>query len=196
MPVMALLAFGVIEFGVAYKNVGLSTSATRAAARAFSSEPKLGDEGVDSSLESSCQIPGNLTSDTGGVAMRSACLAATDAMRGLVSATPTELFVYEADPSSGQLVGGGGFPTSANCPAGTCVRYAWSGSTEAGSFQLAAGSWPARSRNACFRNSETAGVLVRVDNEFFTRFFGTRTTIEEHTTMNLEPRPIGTCAPT
>lgn len=196
LPVMALLAFGIIEFGVAFKNEGLATTSTRAAARAFSSEPKLGDEGITTPSGSACEIPANGTAATAGVAMRSACLAATDAMRGLVSATPMELFIYRADPATGGVFGGSGPPTDANCPASSCVRYTWSGSAEAGFFQLAGGNWPARSRNACFRSSDTVGVLVRVDNQFFTRFVGTRLTLTEQTSMNLEPRPIGECAPT
>ncbi len=176
LPILALLMFGILEYGVAFKNAGMVSASSRAAARAFAAEPKS-TEAADA-----------------------ARYAAEDALNSLVSSTPLNLYLYRANGTTGQPCSNSGCTgsstVSAVCTAGAtwCITYTWSTTTS--EFVLSGGSWTPASRNACLATADYVGATVSARYDFFSNFFGSSTTLTDRTTMRLEPMPVGFCAPT
>ncbi|MBK9181034.1 MAG: pilus assembly protein [Acidimicrobiales bacterium] len=176
LPILALVMFGILEYGVAFKNGGMVSQSSRAAARAFAAEPRS-DEAADA-----------------------ARFAAEDALNSLVSATPLNLYLYRANPTTGQPCSNSGCTgsstVSAVCTSGStwCLSYTWNAGTS--DFVLSGGSWPPSSRNACLATADSVGAQVSARYNFFTNFFGSSTTLTDRTMMRLEPMPVGFCAPT
>jgi Flp pilus assembly protein TadG len=100
-PVFMLLIFGIIEFGLVFKDQLAVTSAVRAGARIASAEPRIATFATDAAAQVARE----------GSAIDMSAVKA--------------LWVYQAD-SSGHPVGAGG--TFDSC-ATNCVQFAWNGST-------------------------------------------------------------------
>ena len=73
-----------------------------------------------------------------------------------------------------------------------CIKYTWNGD---GQFSLTSGSWPAASQVACGAATgfDSVGVYLKVRHNFVTNFFGSSKQIAEHTVMRLEPQPLINC---
>jgi hypothetical protein len=167
MPLLMLLVFGIIEWGLAFLSATSTNSAARSGARTASA----------------------LTQNTSYA--QQAVLAVEQNLKGaLPFATPEELWIYRVPASS---TDDSGFPegqTSFVC--GTnCIKYTWNGT----SFSLSSGSWPAASQVACGAATgfDAVGVYLKVRHNFVTNFFGSSKQIAEHTVMRLEPQPLINC---
>ena len=168
MPLLMLLVFGIIEWGLAFLSATSTNSASRSGARTASA----------------------LTLNT--TYADQARLAVEQNLKGaLPFATPQELWIYRVPASA---IDDSGFPegqTSFVC--GTnCIKYTWNGSN----FANATGTWPAASMQVCGLPSafDSVGVYLKVQHNFVTNFFGASKQIAEHTVMRLEPQTADTCA--
>jgi hypothetical protein len=99
-PVFLLLVFGIIEFGLVFKDQLAITSAVRAGARIASAEPRVATFADDAAAQ---------------VAREGGALDMKDVK---------ELWVYSADSTGHPLDAGGTF----NSCSTNCVHYTWSGS--------------------------------------------------------------------
>ena len=160
LPVVILIVFGIIEFGLAFKDSLTVSSATRAGARTASAEPRRPTFHDDTAK----------------------------AVERAVSALPTgavdELWIYKADAAGHPIDGGGSAYTSCN----TCAVFTWD--TAANQFTRQPGSdWNPMTQNACVGDPghDAVGVYLKVNHAFVTGFFGQAITLRDHAVMNLEP---------
>ena len=118
-PILILLVFGVIEFGLALKDWLAVTSAVRAGARIAAAEPRATSYADD---------------------------AAASVSREAVNLDPTtiqELWIYKA-ASDGTPVGDSGYFASCS----SCVKYAWDTTSKSFVRAAGSPDWPATSQNA------------------------------------------------
>lgn len=171
MPLLLLVVFGILEYGLVFRTSLSVSESTRAGARVAVAQPRV--EGYQ----------------TSGAAAVSGALAA--------SRIPGEdielLVIYKADPATGRMVGGGDPETCAV----ECWQFVWDDATR--EFREVDGPrWDADSQSACGSESQTdyLGVYVRANYTFVTGFFGESMTLTERSVMRLEPLPLtDTCAP-
>lgn len=163
-PVILLIVFGILEFGLLFRaNLTLSES-TRAGARVAAAQPRL---------------PSQHESAAAAV---SGSLASASIPGGSIE----ELIVYRANPVTGRTHNG---QDPENCTA-ECIRYTWNITTS--EFDAPTGTWPPLSQSACGGTGDTDfyGVYVRARYDFVTGFFGESITLSERSVMRLEPLPL------
>lgn len=166
LPLALLILFGIIEYGLAFKNAQTVLAATRNGARTAAAQPREADyhtsaaEAVRGAL---------LNAFSGGQIQR--------------------LVIYKADPSTGD-------PTDATDPddpwtcTANCYRFTWNQSL--GTWvDTGATSWPGSSQAACGGVADTdyVGVWVQARHDYLTGLFGSSRTLRERTVMRLEPIP-------
>jgi hypothetical protein len=100
-PVLFLLLFGIIEFGLVFKDQLAITSAVRSGARIASAEPRIATFATDAASA--------VAREAGAVDMSKV----------------TALWIYQADPSTGHPINAGS--TFDSC-ATNCIQFKWSGS--------------------------------------------------------------------
>lgn len=98
-PMLLLIVFGIIEFGLFFKDSLVVTSMTRTGARTMSAEPRQSQQFADT------------------------VAAVQAAVSSAAANTVEEMWIYEAG-TNGYPVGYSGF---SNCT--TCMRYTWNGSS-------------------------------------------------------------------
>jgi hypothetical protein len=171
LPIMMMITFGAIEYGLATSNSAAIKQSTRSGVRMVSTSPKV-----------------------------DAYALAADAVRTTLESTefitPIEMWIYRARPTDGRPFGGDGTFNPSGCPVATCQRYTWNTSTS--SWTLVSGSWTPTAQYACLlpaaadpnlRYPDAVGVWVKAEHGFVTGFFGDDITLTERTTMRLEPVP-------
>ena len=159
LPIMVMLGIGILTFGQAYSDASITSGSTRTGAR----------------LASAIYAPA-----TDKDAAAASILAAIQSdLANLRSATPVEVWVYKADPTTG-LPPSGGFTTCS----GACMRWRWDTATSA--FLARQGSWT--QPNGCGQQTDYVGVWIKANLNLNTAFFGSRTiTVTQRTTMRIEP---------
>jgi TadE-like protein len=180
-PLMFLLMFGIIEYGIAMGNASTVKQASRTAVRMVATSPK-----------------------------QNAYSLATDAARIDLTAGanvgPKEMWIYKAIVSTGNAADNG-FPEAGNgkvgsggvCPATTCLKYLWNPATK--SWGAPSGQWAPTIQNACLgagagQYPDAVGVWVKTRYTFFTGLFGNGMDLTSRTVMRLEPVPTAQgCAP-
>jgi hypothetical protein len=174
-PLMFVLMFGIVEYGIAMGNSSTVKQASRSSVRMVATSPKL-----------------------------DAYALAADAAKIDLSAGanvgPQELWIFKAivDSPTPSL---NGFPVSGNgsftgpgsCPASTCMKFLWNPSTH--SWNAPSGSWAPSAQNACLgagthQYPDAVGVYVKTRYTFFTGLFGDGMDLTAKTVMRLEPVPI------
>jgi hypothetical protein len=188
--IMTLL-FGIIEWGLFFKNNLSVTSATRTGARTVSAEPR--NMAVNSIANGDPAIYNGIPKYATDTAQ-----SVETALTGLDTNAPNELWVYKS--ANDGLPLSGGFTT---CPATTCIKFTWNQNNAAGQkWASPSGTWPPASQNACggifvsasSPGSDSVGVYLKATHKFVSGFFGSTRTMEDHTVMKFEPVP-GTCHP-
>jgi hypothetical protein len=173
------IVFGIIEWGLYFKDALSVTSATRTGARTASAEPR-NTQGVNATPADPAIYAGIPKYVTDAAQAVEASITALD--RG----SPQSLWIYKA--------GTDGLPLSGNfttCPATTCVKFTWnqSGATNQ-KWASPSGSWDKNTHKACGgADSDAIGIYLKADHTFITGFFGKNRTIEDHTVMKFEPVP-------
>lgn len=165
LPVLFLLAFGLVETGMGWRNAITVTSAARQGARVSSHlgvNPKSDQEGL---------------------------LAVQAVLGGDISQVEYVIF-YEAN-GSGVLPPA----CLGSSVAGTCNRYTQAMLADAatdGNWQHGGGSWdsawPPASREDDIQTADHLGVYISFQHEYFTGVFpGTAPLIKRETIMRIEP---------
>lgn len=166
MPVLVLLLFGILEWGLAFKTTLTVSSATRSGARTGSAMPRQSNY------------------DT---AVREAVETSLDAMSG--NAVPLELWIYKAGTNGKPE----GYSSFSGCQPTLCHRYTWNGTQFVAQSGY---SWPATAQDACAGGADEIGVYVKVRHQFVSGMFGDSRVLTDHTVMRLEPIPVVTpCGP-
>jgi Flp pilus assembly protein TadG len=159
-PLLIFIVLAIVEYALAYRNSLTVSSSTRAGARtasALARNANFDDDAVDS------------------VAV---------ALTALPKARWQEVWVYQADGTTGLPVGSTDF---SSCT--TCVRYAWDGTA----WTPVQETWDFGDQNACPGEAEYVGVYVKARHEYVTKLFGAGRTLSEHTVMRFEPLPRSSC---
>ena len=168
LPVVIVLLFGIIEFGLAFKDALTVSSATRAGARTATALSK--------------QL--NYQTSTGQ--------AVSGVLRNIIPSQQIQvLTIYKADPTTGDPINGS-FETCT-----TCYIYTWNPAfvntdgSLGGWVQSGGTGWAATAQNACGDTAHTdyIGIYVRVRHPYITKLFGNSITLKDHSVMRLEPIP-------
>jgi hypothetical protein len=158
-PIFLSLIIGMIEFGDAYSDQLALTSATRAAARLGSAEPRQATFAQDTA---------NQFATAGS---------------GLDFSKVTQLWVYKANSS-----GYPGSGTSFSSCASNCVSFTYNSGT-GGFVQSGGSGWAATAQNACATTEDSIGVYVQFNHASVTSFFFSALTLQSHSVLRLEPIP-------
>lgn len=165
LPLVLLLTFGVIEWGLFFSTTAVSTSSTRAGARVGAAEfAPAGDK------------------DAAADEIRDAVEAVLGTETRL--ARPTDLYIYRA-AADGRPVGGFGCSVD-------CWHYTWDGTGFAADDASPGWSTPDACIGDG-DDLDSLGVHVRVEHDFVTGFFGDSRTVEHKTVLRIEPLPLEQC---
>jgi hypothetical protein len=167
-PLIVLLFFGILEFGLLFRSTLTFSNAVRSGVRTAVALPRV--DGYE-------------------LATASAVAAALD---GIGDDSVEYLTVYRADPDSGEPVTGD-FETCST----DCWRFDWNSGTRE-FVPVAGTGWPATEQAACGTEEATdfLGVYIKGRYSFVTGFFGVDQTLTERAIMRLEPLPLtDECAP-
>ena len=175
-PLILLIVFGIIEFTLLLKDNVAVTSAVRAGSRTASAEPRVATF-LDDTARSMTRTVKTLDKS------------------GLEGAKGGNLYIYEANPTTGLPIGS----SSGTFTCGTnCVRYDWDAGAQ--KFLLRSGTWPHTSVNACAGdpNITVVGVRLEYRHDFLTGLFGNGMTLADESVQNFEPistldDPNGVC---
>lgn len=162
LPVLILVVFGIIEFGFAFRDAQVVTSATRTGAR------------VGATLARQPSPNDYLT------AVKAAVLGALK--NNIGDGQIVYLTVYKANSTTGQPAGGGGFEGCST----DCARFTFSG----GAWVAAGGTaWAPSNMKACgsVGHTDYLGVYLRAKHLNFTPLLGNSITLKDSTVMRLEP---------
>jgi hypothetical protein len=159
VPLLALLTFGAIEFGIGFRDSAAVSASTRGGARLASA----------------------LTGAETETFAENTRLAVKDALNDLLTADPELLLIYRAD-ENGNPIGG-----IASCT--DCFRYDWEPNTREWINQSSGDTWSLDERTAdvCAGTLPSVGVYVRAKQPFITGLFGASKTLTHKTAMRLEP---------
>lgn len=172
IPLLILLTFGAIEYGIAFRDSASVASSTRAGARIASALTSADDVCAPGTL--------NCTAFAENVS-----LSVSDSLKDLTTAEPELLIIYRAGPD-GDVIG----PKDVNCT--DCYVYKWDSASKTWFNQNAANPWTRAERlaDACSGTLPSVGVYVQAGQPALTRLFGPSRTFHHKTAMRLEP-PAG-----
>jgi hypothetical protein len=182
VPILVMLAFGCIEYGLAFRDSSSVAAATRSAARIASADP-----GVDCTpnLCNTANSDGFWDAGRNGVNL---------ALKDLTRAVPQELVIFKADPTTGQPWGGATYDTCTYC----YVYSSWSAASKSFSNvpDLGHTPWTAAQQKAdvCAGTVDAIGVYVKAKSPFITGLFGSGKTYDHVTVMRLEPAGTDLCS--
>lgn len=165
---LVTLLFGIIEFGLLFKDFLSVTSASRAGVRMASAEPRVGGSGTGTAADAQYAV------DAAGQVLREGAALNWENIE--------EIWVFKAD-SSGNPVGGGASYTS--CSA--CVKFSVNG-PEPEDLTVTSNTWPASTHRACASQTrDSVGVYVEYDHPAITGLIFDDWTLTDKTVMAFEP---------
>lgn len=164
LPMVLLIFFAIVEFGLVFKDWLGVVSATRAGAR----------------TASAMSTNGGSTDPYFFATQAAAQMAATST--AIDRSTVTAVWIYQANPD-GTPVGGNASFTSCS----VCDKYVWNGTTFAPTTQM---SFPYSSLNTCSNvlNRTRIGVYMQAQHQAITGFIFQSLTLSEHVVMIVEPQ--------
>jgi hypothetical protein len=168
-PLLILLLFGIIEFGMLFKDWLAVTSSVRAGTRMASAEPRITTFAQDAADQ---------------VAKEGAALDMGNVQ---------ELWVYKAQTTGSNA----GYPVGGDSSfngCSSCVKFHWSAASK--TFVAYSNTWSATAQNACQGDSahDSVGVYLKIVHPGVTGLIFGNMTIKEHSVMSLEPIPTSkTC---
>ena len=169
LPVLLLLVFGILEYGLLFRTTLTISDATRAGARVAVAQPR------------------NAGYHTAAAAAVSGALSTA----GIPDARIGVLVIYRADPTTGGLRGGGSSDAAIEACSSNCWKFDWDATTHK-YVPRASPTWAATAQYACGTEAETdyLGVYVRATHQFVTGVFRGDQQLAERTVMRLEPLPL------
>lgn len=168
LPVMLVIAFGLIELGFAAKSSSTVTGASRTGARlASSTYADAVETGSSTEINTAMEnLRLSVERDLGGLPDR---------------ATPVTMWVYEANAA--------GDPTGGATCTSSCMRYTWNAGT--GHFNSSySGSWT--DPVSCGTAVDYVGVRITAIHEIDSPFLNNVTVVRD-TTMRVEPVVGASC---
>jgi Flp pilus assembly protein TadG len=165
-PLLLLITFGIIEFGMLFKDWLAVVSAVRAGTRIASAEPRFSTFAQDAADD---------------VAKEGTALDMSNVQ---------ELWIYKAEDSGTYS----GYPVGATDKDFTsctqCVKFHWDSSSQA--FVPYSTTWTATEQNACQGDpsKDSIGVYLQIKHAAVTGLIFDNLTIDEHSVMSLEPIPM------
>lgn len=169
LPLLVLLFFGILEFGLLFRSSHSIADATRSGARTAAAMPR-----------------------TDGYQLLAADAVAAALRGSMPSGDIDRLTIYKADPVTGDPVGGG-FET---CTV-SCWRFEWDSVNDTWR-EIPGPTWPADQQAACgdLDHTDYLGVYVSGHYDFATGLFGVSRKLTDTTIMRLEPLPLSSaCSP-
>lgn len=163
-----IIAGGILEIGLLYRSATLTSSSTRSGARSASAVWATTPD-ADKNTVAVDQIRQTVETDLSGRRPED---------------TPQLLWIYKATPE-----GTPSGTTFSSCPATTCIELTWDPVTE--HFAYSSGQWT--TEDACGTVIDTIGVRVKMRHESVTRLPFGNSTIDEWTTIRLEPLGFESC---
>ncbi len=174
IPLLMLLTFGGIEFGIGFSQKGGLESVARAGAR------------VAATLTDADCIPGAAGCRAVSPHTEIGVVTASAVNAALAQTSLPELddlYIYQVD-ANGRA---SGFSGSA-CTGGDCIHVTANASHNAFDLGTLSGSWDKADRNACELNADRVGVTVVGTFKFLTRLVGSgNVTLKETAVLQLEP---------
>jgi Flp pilus assembly protein TadG len=170
LPLLLMLVFGIIEFGMLFRaNLSVSQAA-RSGARTAVALPRVTDYQLNTANAVAASLQNTLSTDE-----------------------ITYLTVYKANKATGLPVSG----TYKTCT--ECYRFAWDASTKSWTPDGGAWPAATQKACGSEGNTDYLGVYVEAKYKYmtgiFTPMFGSSSTIRERTVMRLEPLGVLTsCA--
>ena len=183
-PLLILLAFGIIEWSMVYKDQVEVTSVARAGARTASSLAPL-----QNPYEAKVTAPGGFTKAT--------ALAVASAASGLPYDAINYIRVYRAN-SSGHPGPDSNTTSFACVNDSTCDQFNWVPTPAPGAFvQTGSSPWNATAINSCTGDAgaQSVGVYVEARHRMLTGIFGSERILKSYTVMKFEPQRPGRCKP-
>lgn len=181
LPIMLLIVFAIVEYGLLFTSYSTNTASTRSAARLAATSYAIG---ITSEAE-----PGELS------AIDQIALAATSDLKVFNNAVPVGMTIYRVDPTSEKgAPHGGQFPGPdmvGGCPANSCLKFTWNEGQARMVYQ--SGKWTNPQACAQQGNIDEIGVFVQSEHTFLTGLVGKKWTVNSHTVMRLEPIPTDMC---
>ena len=158
-PLLFVIVFGIIEFGMYYKDAITVTGIARSAARTASAEPRQASQITDT------------------------VAAITSAVASASAGSVQELWIYDAG-TNGFPVGKTDF--AAGCT--SCVKYTWGGSAfaQVTGFTWDPLTQNACPNDALHG---AVGVYIKASHRFITGLFPGTLSASDHAVMRLEPIP-------
>lgn len=168
-PVVVAMLFGIIEFGMLFKDYLGVQSAIRAGVRTASAEPRNALYAAD------------------------AVAKMQEAGTVINPADVQELWVYKANPDNDYPFG---FTNYSNCT--TCVKFTWDSGTQE-FIGSTTPTWAASDQNACTTSAggppDRVGVYLKIKHNAITGIIG-NLSIAEGSALFLEPFPaLSGCKP-
>lgn len=172
-PVVLIVVFAIMEFGLLFAAESTTQSATRDGVRFGSANYAVSGSNQAAADAIAAIVAGDLGART-------------------KQDTPLNLVVYKAS-STGAAAGSitNGFT---DCTT-RCFKYTWNGS----SWTAVSGSPGWSDPSACIDPTsgvnvlDSIGVYLEVRHNYITGAFGTSTVVKEHTVSRLEPLPLSQC---
>lgn len=161
-PLLILLVFGIVEYGMLFKDSLAVTSSIRSAGRMASAEPRLASYAQDAADQ---------VANSGGA----------------LKLTNTQaLWVYKSKVNGFPL--GDSTNTFANCTA--CTKFTWNASTKHFD-QVGTSTWLNTAQNACPGDPlhDSVGIYMAINHASITGLIFSTITIKDHVVMDLEPIP-------
>ena len=167
LPVILLIFFAILEFGLLFKDYLSTISAVRAGVRIASAEPRA----LTFAADAAKQVQNGSTA--------------------LDMSSVTALWVYRADPA-GNPVGGDASFTSCS----TCVKYTWDAAANKFTATSTSWISTSQNACVADPAHDTIGVYLEVKHKAITGAIFSNIIIREHSVMSLEPIPNTTgCKP-
>jgi len=190
------IIFGIVEFGLQFKDSLAISNAVRAGARSASAGSRVSSYNV------------------------LAVNAVTTGQAAVGNAAPQVLWIYKADPATGYPVGDSPAGSFTSCT--YCERYSWdsvgkqwtctSGCDTTQSLPYPALSWPSTGSSAAqyacvtapggftptsgtntsgqYAGPDSIGIYLKILHKNVTGFFGSTVTLSDHAVARLEPVPL------
>jgi hypothetical protein len=191
MPILALLVFGIIEFGFLLRDYAGVSNLVRTGSRIASTGAAHGP----GTCETGPTAPPCTSASSPALAQEAA-----DAIRrsGSVS-NPDQIqyiLIYKSN-SQGYPGNEGNTTMPSDCSAtANCVKFVWRPALD--TFKYSSGTWASTSISACFPGSaanpmDRVGIYMKATHPMMTGLFGTSISLSDRSVMDFEPLATQSC---
>jgi hypothetical protein len=191
MPILALLVFGIIEFGFLLRDYAGVSSLVRTGARIASTGADHGPGVCDTSPGAPVCTPASspaLAQEAADAIQRSGIASNPDQIQYIL--------VYKAN-DKGYPGADGSTTMPADCTGvSNCVKFVWRPSVD--KFKYNSGAWNSTTISACFPGStanpmDRVGIYLKATHPMITGLFGSSISLSDRAVMDFEPLATQSC---